>query len=308
MNIENKTILVTGGAGFIGSHVVDALIEKGAKVLVADNFVTARKENLNPKALFFETNIASFDLENIYKEHRPEIIYHFAFNVLVTKSVVDPLIDIDSIIGSVRVSEYARKYGAKKVIFSSSGFVYGNNPNLPVKETEPVQPINPYVIIKKAVEDYLYFYKQTYGLNYVIFRNAAVYGPRQNVGAMADYIRKLKDGKQAEIWGDGTKTRDYVYISDVVRANLLALDLADDFENPVFNLGTAKETTLNDMYKKLADILGKEAKPIYLPDRKAEQIRYCLDFSKAKEVLGWEPEISLDQGLELRVKNDNNIH
>ena len=140
------------------------------------------------------------------------------------------------------------------------------------------------------------------------FRNAAVFGPRQVTGAMADYIRKLKRGEQADIWGDGLKTRDYVYVSDVVEANLLALDLPDDFKDPVFNIGTGKETTLKDLYKKLADILGKEAEPSYLADRKAEQIRYCLDCSKAKEVLGWEPKISLEQGLKLRIQNDNNIH
>jgi UDP-glucose 4-epimerase len=308
MDLKNKTILITGGAGFIGSHMADALIDRGANVLVIDNLVTGRRENLNPKAVFYEMNMASPEIENIFKEKRPEIIYHFAFNVLVPKSVDNPLIDIDSIEGSIRVLTYAKNYGAKKIIFSSSGFVYGNSQNLPAKETEPIVPITPYVIAKRAVEDYLAFFKKTYGLSYVIFRNAAVYGPRQVTGAMADYIRKLKDGKQADIWGDGTKTRDYLYVSDVVDANLLALDLDDNFENPVFNLGTGRETTLNELYSKLADILSKENKPNYLEDRKGEQIRYCLDFSKAKEVLKWEPKISLEEGLKLRIENDNNIH
>jgi UDP-glucose 4-epimerase len=240
MDLKNKTILITGGAGFIGSHMADALIDRGANVLVIDNLVTGRRENLNPKAVFYEMNMASPEIENIFKEKRPEIIYHFAFNVLVPKSVDNPLIDIDSIEGSIRVLTYAKNYGAKKIIFSSSGFVYGNSQNLPAKETEPIVPITPYVIAKRAVEDYLAFFKKTYGLSYVIFRNAAVYGPRQVTGAMADYIRKLKDGKQADIWGDGTKTRDYLYVSDVVDANLLALDLDDNFENPVFNLGTGR--------------------------------------------------------------------
>ncbi|KPJ55312.1 hypothetical protein AMJ47_00335 [Parcubacteria bacterium DG_72] len=308
MNIENKTILITGGAGFIGSHMVDALIKKGAKVIVVDNLITGRKENLNPKAVFYQMNIASPDLENIFKDHMPEIIYHFAFNVLVPKSVDNPIVDIDSIAGSIRLLTYAKDYNVKKVIFSSSGFVYGNTLNLPAKETEPIIPITPYVIAKRTVEDYLGFFKKNFGLNYVILRNAAVFGPRQVTGAMADYIRRLKKGEQADIWGDGSKTRDYVYISDVVRANFLALDLADDFKDPVFNIGTGKETTLAELYRKLADILGKENKPNYLQDRKAEQIRYCLDFSKAKEVLGWEPKVSLEQGLKLRIQNDNNIH
>lgn len=297
MNIVNKKILVTGGAGFIGSHVVDYLIKNGADVFIIDNLSTGRKENINPKARFYEINIADLKIKEIFEKEKPEIVYHFAFNVLVPKSVENPLIDMDSISGSLNILINSQKNGVKKIIFSSSGFIYGNTNNLPAKETEPVSPISPYVVAKYTVENYLKFFHKAYGLQYVIFRNAAVYGPKQITGAMADYIRKLKAGEQAEIWGDGSKTRDYIYIDDVVEANLLALDLPDNFLDPVFNIGSGKETTLNQLYFKIAEILDKRANPIYHPDRLGEQMRYCLDNSKIKEALKWSPKYNLDDGL-----------
>jgi len=307
MELKNKKFLVTGGAGFIGSHTVDALIKKGAKVAIIDNLVTGRRENLNLNAKFYEINIADPKIETIFLREKPEIMYHFAFNVLVPKSVKNPLIDIDSIMGSVNILINAQKYGTKKVIFSSSGFIYGNTKNLPAKETEPVDPISPYVVAKNAVENYLRFFNKAYGLSYVILRNAAVYGPRQVTGAMADYIRKLAAGQQAEIWGDGTKTRDYIYIDDVVRANLLALNLPFNYPDPVFNIGSGVETSLSALYRKIAHILKKISKPIYLPDRPGEQVRYCLDYFKIKKALGWEPEYNLEEGLKLRLKSENLI-
>lgn len=298
MNLYHKKILVTGGVGFIGSHTVDALVEQGADVVVIDNLSTGRRENLNPRVIFYEMNIADPAIEGVLEKERPDIVYHFAFFVLVPKSVEDPLLDMDCLVGSVRMLKKLNELGClKKFVFASSGFLYGNNPNLPVKETEPMDPVSPYVVAKQAIENYLRFYKKTFGLNYVILRYSAVYGPRQVTGAMADYIRKLSQGQQAEIWGDGTKTRDYVYIDDVVKANILALDVPDEHSDPVFNVGTGKETTLNDVYKKIAALLNREAKPIYLPDRPGEQMRYCLDYSKIKEELGWEPTILLDKGL-----------
>lgn len=307
MRLENKKIMVTGGAGFIGSHTVGALIEMGAQVFIIDNLVTGRKENINPKAKFYNINIADPKLEGIFAKEKPEIVYHFAFNVLVPKSVENPLIDMDSIAGSVNIFKNARKYGVKKIIFSSSGFVYGNTKNLPAKETEPIDPISPYVVAKSTVENYLRFFNKAYGLPYVIFRFPAVYGPKQVTGAMSDYIRKLAAGKQAEIWGDGKKTRDYLYIDDVIRANILALELSSDHSDPVFNIGTSIETTLYELYEKIAKLLNKKAKPIYLPDRLGEQVRYSLDYSKAKKEFGWEPKYNIDEGLKIRLRAENLI-
>jgi UDP-glucose 4-epimerase len=152
-------------------------------------------------------------------------------------------------------------------------------------------------VAKQAVESYLKFFKEVFGIPYVVLRYATVYGPRQIKGAMADYIKKLSSGKQAEFWGNGLKTRDYVYIDDVIRANLLALNVKSNHLNPVFNVGTGKETSLNTLYQKIADLLDKKVKPIYYPDRPGELIRFILDSSKIKKELGWKPTISLDQGL-----------
>ena len=302
MNLKNKKILVTGGAGFIGSHTVDALIKQGARVVVVDNLFTGRKENLNLQAKFYQINIADPKIEEILEKEKPEFIYHFAFFVLVPKSVENPLLDMDCLVGSLRILQRAKNLGVKKVVLSSSGFLYGNTKNLPAKETEPVMPISPYIVTKDAVENYLRFYYSAYKLPYVILRYSAVYGPRQVTGAMADYIRKLAQDQQAEIWGDGNKTRDYVFIKDVVNANLLALDVSENLPNPVFNIGTGVETTLNAVYEKIADLLSKKSQPIYHPDRPGEQIRYCLDNSKAKKELGWQPKINLDEGLKLFLK------
>ncbi|MEK9135095.1 MAG: NAD-dependent epimerase/dehydratase family protein [Patescibacteria group bacterium] len=303
MNIKNKKILVTGGAGFIGSHTVGALIGQGAKVVIVDNLSTGRKENLNPKAKFYKINIADLALENIFKKEKPEIIYHFAFNVLVPKSVLNPLLDMDSIAGSINLLNNARKYGIKKVIFSSSGFIYGNTKKLPTKESEPIQAVSPYAIAKATVENYLKFFNIAYGLPYTVLRYATVYGSGQVKGAMADYIRKLYSDKQAEMWGDGNKTRDYVYIDDVVRANLLALNLSLNYPDPIFNVGSGVEVTLNDIYKKIAELLGKKAEPIYFPDRSGELIKYCLDCSKIKKTFDWKPKYNLQEGLKLRIKD-----
>lgn len=298
-----KKILVTGGAGFVGSHTVDALIEKGADVVVVDNLSTGCRENLNPKAKFYEINIANPKIEEILEAEKPEIIYHFSFFVLVPKSADDPLLDVDNIIGSIRILKKIKQMnGIKKFIFPSSGFTYGNTKNLPAKETEPQIPVSPYAIAKINIENYLKFYGNTFNIPYVILRYSAIYGPRQVTGALSDYIRQLASDKQAEMWGDGNKTRDYVYISDVVRANLLALSVSDDHPDPVFNIGTGIETTLNSLYQKTAKLLNKKAEQIYYTDRYGEQIRYCLDNSKIKKELGWNPEISLDQGLEKTVE------
>jgi len=296
-----ENFLVTGGAGFIGSHTADALIKQGANVVIVDNLVTGEKENVNPKARFYNLNITNPKVEKIFQKEKPKFVYHFASNVLVPKSVENPLMDMDSIAGAINIFQNAKKYGVRKIIFSSSAFLYGNTKNLPAKETEPIMPISPYVVSKRTVENYLEFYKRAFNLPYVALRYSTVYGPRQFTGAMADYIRKLSVNKQAEMYGDGEKTRDYIYIEDVVRANLLALDVSPDFLNPVFNIGTGIETTLNNLYKKIAEILDKKAEPIYLPDRPGEQYHYSLNCSKAERELGWEPIIDMQEGLKKRI-------
>ena len=289
--------MVTGGAGFIGSHTVDALVAAGARVTVVDDLSTGRRENLSPSAAFYQLNIAEERFSEILRRERPRIIYHCAFYVLVPKSVENPLLDIDALVGALRLLQAARELGVEKIVFASSGFLYGNTPALPATEACPADPVSPYVVAKQTVEGYLRFFRTAYGVPSVVLRYSAVYGPRQITGAMADYLRKLSAGAQAEMWGDGSKTRDYVYIDDVVNANLLALAVPPDHPSPVFNIGTSVETTLNDLYRKIARLLGVDARPVYHPDRPGEQMRYCLDWTKARRELGWEPRYALDEGL-----------
>lgn len=301
MDLQGKRVLVTGGAGFIGSHTVDALIERGAHVIVVDNLSTGRIENVNPAATFYEISIADQGMEEIMEREKPDIVYHFSFFVLVPKSAENPLLDMDNITGSIRILQKAKETGLRKFVFLSSGFLYGNTKNLPVKETEPISPVSPYVVAKQAIEGYLEFYRKAFAIPYVTLRYAAIYGPRQVTGAMADYIRQLGSGRQAEIWGDGEKTRDYVYVDDAVEANLLALDVPDDHPRPIFNIGTGMETTLNTLYRKIADLLGRKAGPVYHPDRPGEQMRYCLDSAEARRHLRWHPKVPLDRGLRLAI-------
>lgn len=302
VDVAGKTVLVTGGAGFVGSHTVRALLERGARVVVVDNLSTGSMANVHPRAVFYRMNIAEEGIAAVLQAERPEIIYHLAFFVLVPKSVENPLLDIDSIVGSLRLFEGARRVGVRKIVLASSAFLYGNTPHLPASEDAPVDPASPYVVAKHAVENYLRFYHKAYGIGYVILRYATVYGPGQITGAMADYIRQLAAGRQAEMWGHGTKTRDYVYIDDVVRANLLALTVPNDHPNPVYNIGTGVETTLNDLYARIATLLGMVPRPTYHLDRPGEQMRYCLDASKARRELGWIPQTSLDEGLRRTVQ------
>lgn len=304
-DVKGRKILVTGGSGFIGSHMVNALTERGAHAVIVDDLSTGREQNIDPSATFYKINIADQGIERILEREKPEVIYHLAFFVLVPKSVDNPLLDVDSIIGSIRLLQKAREIGVKKIVMASSGFLYGNTPHLPAKEEYPIDPVSPYVVSKYAIENYLRFFYKAYRIPYTILRYASVFGPRQVTGAMADYIRKLSSGCQAEIWGDGNKTRDYVYIKDVVEANLLALAVPLDHPNPVFNIGTGIETTLNALYREIADLLGVQANPTYHPDRPGEQLRYCLDCTKAKRELGWEPKHSLADGLRITVQAYN---
>jgi UDP-glucose 4-epimerase len=297
VDLRGVRVLVTGGAGFIGSRTARALVERRADVHIVDNLCTGRRENVPEGAVFHETSTADRELPRLLGAWRPQLVYHFAFNVLVPQAVEDPRIDLEGVEGSINVLQLARDAGAQRVVFASSGFVYGNTQQLPASETEPVLPVSPYVVSKHAVEQYLEFYRRAYALPYVVLRYAAVYGPGQATGAMADYVRRLRAGDQADIWGDGSKTRDYVYIEDVVRANLLVLDAPRDLDPPLLNIGTGIETTLNELYARIAALLGREPNPRYHADRPGEQLRYSLDASRAREVLGWAPTVDLEDGL-----------
>jgi UDP-glucose 4-epimerase len=300
ISLHNTKVLVTGGAGFIGSHLVAALLAEGAQVVVVDNLSTGHKENVPPGATLYIADINDQALETIMKVEKPEIVFMLAFNTIVPRSVRDPLFDLQSLTGTVHTVVTAKACGVKKIILASSGFVYGNTTVFPTPERQSITPDNPYIITKWSSENYLEFFRRTAGLDYVVLRYATVYGPRQTGGAMADYIRCITDGRQAEIYGDGSKTRDYVYVEDVVRANMAALNFTTPHSNflPVFNIGTACERSLLDVYSGIAKILNKpEAKPDFKPDRPGELYRFCLDIAEARQHLGWEPTVTFDEGL-----------
>ncbi len=298
-------ILITGGAGFIGSHLVDALIKRKHKLIVVDNLSSGLKENLNPKAKFYYLDIRSKKLDNVFQKERPEIVFHCAAQINLRKSIAHPLKDARiNILGSLNLLENCRKYKIKKFIFSSTGgAIYGDTKNIPTPEDFPANPPSPYGIAKLTIEKYLHYYYQVFGLPYFSLRYSNVYGPRQNpkneAGVIAIFSEKILKGEQIVINGDGRQTRDYVYIDDVVRANLLALRRKGV---GVFNIGTEKETSVREIFKMLKKITQTKIKAIYGPPIKGEQRRSCLAIKKAKRELGWSPKVRLDDGLKKTVQ------
>jgi UDP-glucose 4-epimerase len=297
--MSSGAVVVTGGAGFIGSHLVPALLDRGHEVAVVDDFSTGRAENLDDRANFYELDINDQRFDDVFETHRPNAVFMLAANTNVPRSVRDPVFDSRSVTGSLRTLELCRIHGVRKTVLASSSFVYGAAQQLPTPETEPVIAANPYVITKRATEDYARFYRDVYGIECVIFRLATTYGPGQVGGAMADYIRSIHRGGAAEIYGDGSKTRDYLYVADVVDAHLLALDFAFAArESPILNLGTGRETTLLTLYREVGRLLGRpDADPQFEPDRPGEITRSSLDSTKAAKLLGWRPRVSLVDGL-----------
>ncbi|NOY77130.1 MAG: SDR family oxidoreductase [Calditrichaeota bacterium] len=293
-------VLVTGGAGFIGSNIVDALISAGHKVVVVDNLYMGRLKNLNPKAKFYLLDLRADELEKVFALEKFDAVFHEAAQMDVRRSVENPIFDAEvNVLGTLNVLQNSVKNGVKKIIFASTGgAIYGEQDYFPADENHPNRPVSPYGITKLTVEKYLYFYKLTYGLQHVILRYANVYGPRQNphgeAGVVAIFIEKMLLGEQPIINGDGTQTRDFVFVDDVVRANLLALDYP---ESDVFNVGTAIETDVNTIFRELNTIIGKNIPETHGPAKEGEQQRSVIDYSKTKKLLGWEPKVSLQEGL-----------
>jgi len=293
-------VLVTGGAGFIGSHIVDALIEQGHQVVVVDNLATGFSENINPSARFYEVNICDKELADIFEQERPEIVSHQAAQMVVARSVNEPIFDAqENILGSINVILNCVRFGVKKIIYASSGgAVYGEPQYLPVDEKHPINPVSQYGISKHTVEHYLHLYGLQYGLNYVVLRYPNVYGLRQNpdgeAGVVAIFASQMLKGEQPTIYGSGDKTRDYTHVSDVVAANLLAMEQGN---NDIYNVGTGVETSDKEMFDTLAKMFGYSGEPRYAPVRPGEIYRICLDASKAQRELGWQARLSLKEGL-----------
>lgn len=292
-------VLVTGGAGFIGSHLVDALIARGARVSILDDLSTGRRENLHPEAAFYPLHTGAGELAEVFRREEPQVVYHLAANTNVPRSVADPLWDCDNVRGGLNLFLRCQEAAVRKVVLASSSFVYGNveDADLPLTEQQPPQPVSPYAVSKTATENYLRYFHLTYGLPMVIFRYGTTYGPRQTGGALADYIRKIAAGQSAEMYGDGQLTRDYTYVSDIVRANLMALEV-EEADGQIFNLGSDRETALIDLYAAVARLLGRpDNQPVFLPARPGDIRRFRVSYGKAWRLLGWRPSVALDDGL-----------
>lgn len=300
MSLINKKILVTGGAGFVGSHLTDELVKNGHNVVVMDNLSSGRKENLNSLAKFYKIDIRDKNILKVFKKEEPEIVFHFAAKTSVNESIKKPSESADiNILGTLNVLESCRKAGVKKIIFASSGgAIYNPNGKLPSKESSLELPFSPYGITKLSGEKYLDYYQNVFGLNCVSLRFANIYGPRQNFcgesGVISIFCDKMLSKNQPVIYGDGKQTRDFVYVKDAVRACIMVMK---ENASGIFNIGTAKETSINEVFDRIKKIVKCDFKKTYNLENLEWVRRSCLSYNKIKKVLNWMPEYELDRGI-----------
>lgn len=298
-------ILVTGGAGFIASHIVDAYIGAGHEVVILDNFTTGREVNINPRAVVYRCDIRDkAEVDRIFAENSFDLVNHHAAQLDVRVSVADPQFDAaQNIIGTLNLLQACLATGVRRFVFASTGgAVYGEQEYFPADEAHPTNPMSPYGVTKLSVEKYLGYYRKVHGLESVIFRYTNVFGPRQNphgeAGVIAIFCDRMFRGEQPVINGDGEQTRDYVYVGDLVRAHMLALDYLETKGSNTFNLCTATETTVNGLFHILNDMLGGTFEERHAPAKPGEQLRSVCSFERANRELGWTPEVDLRRGLE----------
>ena len=297
-------ILVTGGAGFIGSQVADSLIDEGHDVVIADDLSTGFERNINPKARFLKINICDDSLLKIFKSEKFDVVNHHAAQIDVRKSVADPKFDANTnIIGTLNLLENCIKTGVKKFMFASTGgAIYGEQKYFPADENHPQSPVSPYGISKLAIEKYLYYYFIQHRLAFTILRYANIYGPRQNpfgeAGVVAIFVNKLLNNQQPVINGDGRQTRDYVFVQDAVKANLLILNTT---ESEIYNVGTGIETSVSQLFSELINITGNKMKEKHGPSAPGEQQRSVISSEKIYKKTRWKPSTSIHDGLKKTV-------
>ena len=303
--------LVTGGAGFIGSHIVDAFIQAGHHVAVVDNLHTGKLANLNPKATFYKVDIRDAEgLARVFDLEKPEAISHQAALADVRGSLLDPAVYAEvNIIGSIHLLELARRHGVRKVVYASTGgAVYGEPEYVPVTEAHPVNPLDAYGASKHTVEHYLFLYKHNYDLNWVALRYPNVYGPRQDTmgeaGVVAIFSGRMLAGQPCTINGDGLQQRDFVYVGDIARANLLAMEHG----NGIYNIGSGIPTDINTVFSLLKAASGYEPEPIYGPAKLGEVRRTYLDATRARAELGWAPTVDVADGLQRTVQSFRRVN
>ena len=295
-----NTALVTGGAGFIGSHIVDALVDRGERVIVVDDLSSGRRENVNSAAELQVLDIRSEETAHLIEEERPSTIFHLAAQMDVRKSTEDPAYDASiNILGTLNLLNAAIKAETEQFIFASTGgAIYGEQDVFPAPEGHPERPLSPYGVSKLAGERYMYYFNAQYGLNVTCLRFANIYGERQNphgeAGVVAIFLKLLAEETPPVINGDGLQTRDYVHVSDVVNANLAAMGLKG-FN--IFNVGTGIETTVVDLYNELRDATGSDIEATHGPAMPGEQRRSCVDASRLHSELGWSEPLPLKEGF-----------
>jgi UDP-glucose 4-epimerase len=300
------SILVTGGAGFIGSNIVDALLAKGHDVIVFDNLSSGKKENVDKKAKFYKADIYDKkDVNEVFKREKPQVVIHHAAQIDVRKSVEDPFFDAQvNILGSINVLNACVENKVKKIVFASSGgSIYGEcKASAAPKEDAKNNPLSPYAIAKNSVENYINFYSLVHGLDYTILRYSNVYGPRQDphgeAGVVAIFAARMLKNKEVIVFGDGKQMRDYVYVGDIVNANLKSLTKG---KNQIINIGTSKVVSISELIKIMSKVLGYKKKAQHKPKRDGELFKSFLNINKAKTVLAWTPKVNIEHGVKVTI-------
>lgn len=292
-------LLVTGGAGFVGSHIVDQLLERGDKVVIIDNLVTGKREQVHSNAVFYRIDITDPKLKQIVEQEKPDAIIHQAAQIQVPTSMEDPGYDASSnIIGTINLLEAARHSGVKKIVYASSAAVYGEPQYLPIDENHQTEPLSPYGVSKLTAEYYLKMYSKVYGISYSILRYANVYGirqdPRGEGGVISILVDKILKNESFTIYGDGEQTRDYIYVSDVAKANIAAVSCP---KNGTYNIGTGKRTSLLELIKIFEAVSGEKVSYQLGPERPGDIDHSYFQADKVRSALNWEPKVDLHSGL-----------
>lgn len=300
--MDNKNVLITGGAGFIGSHVSDMLIDKGYGVIVVDNFTSSDGNNLNNNAKFYNLDINSPEFENVFKENKIDYTIHFAAQASVSYSTQNPTEDaMENIIGSVNVLKFSKKYGVKKFITASTAAVYGIPEYLPVNEEHKITCLSFYGLSKLTMEKYV----EMFGLDYIIFRFSNVYGPRQSAhgeaGVVAIFADKMKNNEDIKIHGDGEQTRDFIFVEDIAKICVLALE--SNVKNELINVSVNNAISINELFRIMGSKYGYKKAPTYDEERPGDIKHSVLDNTKCIKLFGYEPKTSIEDGLETMIKH-----
>lgn len=292
-------VIVTGGAGFIGSHIVDLLVENNYDVCVIDDLSHGRIENINPKAKFYVCDILSNEIFNIFQIEKPDIVVHEAAQISTVDSIANPIKDAKiNIMGSLNVLEASKNVKVGKIIYSSSAAVFGEPKYLPIDEEHPLDMISNYGASKHVVEHYLSIYRKLYNIKYIVLRYSNVYGPRQDSssegGVISIFCDKLLKNEAPYIYGDGEQTRDFIYVKDVAKANLFAIK---SHTEGIFNVSSNQKVSINELFTIIIKVLNKNLKPIYTEKREADLVNSYMDYEKIFKQIGWKPQYTIFDGI-----------